>query len=130
MNTRAKLTVVALFSVFALASNPARADVLGFSAALPDVSAVTAEVGKMVAADMTAYLRNALLAPRVTRKHQSPTVTIAAIDPATIETAAIETVTVVASRLETTIETVTVVASRLPPLATESLAQASTPTRL
>src|SRR5262247_2436224 len=53
MNTRAKLTVVALFSVFALASNPARADVLGFSVALPDVSAVTAEVGKMVAADMT-----------------------------------------------------------------------------
>jgi hypothetical protein len=111
--------------VFALASNPARADVLGFSVALPDVSAVTAEVGKMVAADMTAYLRNALLAPRVTRKHQSPTVTIAAIDPATIET-----VTVVASRLDPTIETVTVVASRLPPQATEALAQASTPTRL
>jgi len=99
--------------------------VLGFSVALPDVSAVTAEVGKMVAADMTAYLRNALLAPRVTRKHQSPTVTIAAIDPATIET-----VTVVASRLDPTIETVTVVASRLPPQATEALAQASTPTRL
>jgi hypothetical protein len=72
---------------------------------------VTAEVGKMVAADMTAYLRNALLAPRATRKHQSPTVTIDVIDPATIET-------------------VMVVATRLPPQATESLAQASTPTRL
>ena len=128
MNTRAKFTVVALFSVFALASNPVRADVLGFSVALPDVSAVTAEVGKMVAADMTAYLRNALLAPRVTHKHQSPTVTVAAID--VLDPATIETVTVVASRLEPTIETVTVVASRLPPLATESLAQASTPTRL
>ena len=125
MNMLQKMTGAALLTGFALASNPARADVLGFSVALPDVSAVTAEVGKMVAADMTAYLRNALLAPRVTRKHQSPTVTIAAIDPATIET-----VTVVASRLDPTIETVTVVASRLPPQATEALAQASTPTRL
>ena len=129
MNTRAKLTVVALFSVFALASNPARADVLGFSVTVPSVSALTAEVGKMVAADVTAFLRNALLAPRVTYKHQSPTVTIAPID--LIDPAAtIETVTVVATRLAPTIETVTVVASRLPPLASESLAQASTPTRL
>jgi len=124
MNTRAKLTVVTLFSVFALASNPARADVLGFSA-VPSVGSVTAEIGKMVAADVTAYLRNALLAPRVTRKHQSPTVTVSQIDTATIET-----VTVVASRLAPTIETVTVVASRLPALSSESLAQVSTPTRL
>ena len=127
MNTRAKLTVVTLFSVFALASNPARADVLGFSVALPSVGSVTAEIGKMVATDVTAYLRNALLAPRVTRKHQSPTVTVSQIDSAT---ATIETVTVVASRLAPTIETVTVVASRLPPLSSESLAQVSTPTRL
>jgi hypothetical protein len=126
MNTREKLTIVALFSVFALASNPARADVLGFSIALPGVSAVTTEVGKMVAADMSAYLRNALLAPRALRKHQSPRVTIEVIDPA----ATIETVTVLATRLAPTIETVTVVATRLPPQATESLAQASTPTRL
>jgi hypothetical protein len=125
MNTRAKLTVVALFSVFALASNPARADVLGFSAALPSVSTAMAAVGKIVAADLTASLRTALLAPRATHQHQSPTVTIEQIDSATIET-----VTVVATRLEPTIETVTVVASRLAPLATESLAQASTPTRL
>ena len=125
MNTRAKLTVVTLFSVFALASNPARADVLGFSAALPSVGSVTAEIGKMVAADVTAYLRTALLAPRVTRKHQSPTVTVSQIDTATIET-----VTLVASRLAPTIETVTVVASRLPALSSESLAQVSTPTRL
>jgi hypothetical protein len=115
-----------MFSVFALASNPARADVLGFSVALPDVSAVTAEVGKMVAADVTAYLRNALLAPRVTHKHQSPSVTVHEV----VEATTMETVTVVATRLAPTIETVTVVASRLPPLATESLAQASTPTRL
>jgi hypothetical protein len=126
MNTRAKMTVVALFSVFALASNPARADVLGFSVALPSVGSVTAEIGKMVAADVTGYLRNALLAPRVTRKHQSPTVTVSQID----DVATIETVTVVASRLAPTIETVTVVASRLPPLSSESLAQVSTPTRL
>jgi hypothetical protein len=111
MNVLQKITVAALLTGFALASNPARADVLGFSVAVPDLGAVTAEVGKMVAADMTAYLRNALLAPRVTRKHQSPTVTIDVIDPATIET-------------------VMVVATRLPPQATESLAQASTPTRL
>jgi hypothetical protein len=97
MNVLQKVTVAALLTGFALASNPARADVLGFSVAVPDLSAVTAEVGKMVAADMTAYLRNALLAPRVTRKHQSPTVTV--------------------------------VATRLPQ-AIESLAQASTPTRL
>jgi hypothetical protein len=111
MNTRAKLTVVTMFSMFALASNPARADVLGFSVALPSVGSVTAEIGKMVAADVTSYLRNALLAPRVTRKRRSPKVTIDVIDPATIET-------------------VMVVATRLPPQATESLAQASTPTRL
>ena len=125
MNTRAKLTVVALFSVFALASNPAKADVLGFSIALPDVSAVTTEVGKMVAADVTAYLRNALLAPRATRVHRSPTVTIHEV----AELAPMETVTVVATRLPA-METVTVVATRLPPLPTETLAQASTRTRL
>ena len=126
MNTRAKFTVVALFSVFALASNPARADVLGFSGTLPSLGTVTAEVAKIVAADLTASLRNAVLAPRATRKHQSPTVTVHEID----DSAPMETVTVVATRLAPTIETVTVVASRLPPLASESLAQASTPTRL
>ena len=125
MNTRAKLTVVALFSVFALASNPAKADVLGFSIALPDLSAVTTEVGKMVAADVTAYLRNALLAPRATRVHRSPTVTIHEV----AELAPMETVTVVATRLPA-METVTVVATRLPPLPTETLAQANTRTRL
>ena len=125
MNTRAKLTVFALFSVFALASNPARADVLGFSVVLPSMGQVTAEVGKIVAADLTASLRDAVLAPRATRKHQSPTVTVHEIDAATIET-----VTVVATRLAPTIETVTVVASRLPPLATETLAQANAHTRL
>ena len=77
MNTRAKVTVAALLSVFAMASNPAKADVLGFSVALPDLGAVTAEVDKIVAADVTAYMRSALSVPRVTRKHQSPTVTIA-----------------------------------------------------
>jgi hypothetical protein len=98
MNNRAKLTVVALLSVFAMASNPAKADVLGFSVALPDLGAVTAEVGKIVATDLTAYMRNALSLPRVTRKHQSPTVTIEEM------------------------ETVIVAATRLP-AATESLAQ-------
>jgi hypothetical protein len=97
MNTRAKFTVVALLSVFALASNPVRADVLGFSVGMPDVGAVTAEVGKIIAADMTAALRSALSQPRVTHKHRSPTVTIEEM------------------------ETVVVVATRLP--ATEALAQ-------
>ena len=106
MNNRAKFTVVALLSVFAMASNPAKADVLGFSAALPDLGSVTAEVTNIIAADATAYMRNALSAPRATRKHQSPTVTIAELGTSTMET-------------------VTVVATRLPPLATESLAQAS-----
>jgi hypothetical protein len=126
MNTRAKLTVVAMFSVFALASNPARADVFGFSGSLPSISSVTAEVTKIVAADLTASLRSALSAPRATRTHQSPSVTITEV----VESAPMETVTVVASRLAPTIETVTVVASRLPPLATETLAQANTRTRL
>lgn len=106
MNTRQKFTVAALLTGFALASNPAKADVLGFSVTLPDVGAVTAEVTRIVAADLTAYMRNALSAPRVTRKHQSPTVTIAQVGT-------------------TAMETVTVVATRLPPLATESLAQAA-----
>jgi hypothetical protein len=104
MNNRAKLTVVALLSVFAMASNPAKADVLGFSVALPDLGAVTAEVGKMVATDLTAYMRSALSLPRVTRKHQSPTVTVEVM------------------------ETVIVAATRLP-AATESLAQSESHTR-
>lgn len=98
MNTRQKFTVVALLTGFALASNPAKADVLGFSVAMPDLSAVTAEVTRVVAADLTAYMRSALNAPRITHKHQSPTVTIEEM------------------------ETVLVVATRLP-AATESLAQ-------
>jgi len=110
MNTRANLTVVALLSVFAVVSNPARADVLGFSVTLPTIGAVTAEVGKIVAADLTASLRQALNAPRATRTRQSPTVTVSEV----VETA--------------TMETVTVVATRLPPLATEALAQATTRT--
>jgi len=97
MNIRQKITVAALLTGFALASNPAKADVLGYSVTLPGVGAVMAEVGKIVAADVGAYLRNALLEPRVTRKRQSPSVTIQEM------------------------ETVLVVATRLPP-ATESLA--------
>ena len=125
MNTRAKFTVVALFSVFAFASNPAKADVLGFSGTLPSLGAVTTEVAKIVAADVTSYLRNAISAPRVTRTRTSPTVTVHQV----VETAAMETVTVVATRLPA-METVTVVATRLPPQATETFAQANTRTRL
>ena len=126
MNTRAKVTVVALLSVFAFASNPAKADVLGFSATLPSLGAVTTEVAKIVAADVKSYLRNAISAPRVARTRTSPTVTIHQV----VETAAMETVTVVATRLPAAMETVTVVATRLPPLATETFAQANTRTRL
>jgi hypothetical protein len=89
MNTRAKFTVVALLSVFAVASNPAKADVLGFSVALPNMGAVAAEVTRVVAADLTTSLRSALSEPRVTHKRQSPTVTIEEM----------ETVVVVATRL-------------------------------
>jgi hypothetical protein len=117
MNTRANLTVVALLTSFALASNPAKADVLGFSVGLPTISALTAEVGRTISADATAYLRNALSEPRIIRKRQSPTVTVRVVPVS--ETAGIETVTVAASRLPA-IETVTVVATRLP--AVESLA--------
>jgi hypothetical protein len=124
MNTRAKFTVAALLTTLALASNPAKADVLGFSVTLPSLGAVTAEVTKIVAADLTASLRQALSAPRVTRVRQSPTVTVHEV----VETTTMETITVVATRLP--METVTVVATRLPPLATETLAQASTRTRL
>ena len=125
MNIRQKLTVVALLSSVALASNPAKADVLGFSGNLPSIGALTTEVAKIVAADVTSYLRNAISAPRVTRTRQSPTVTVHQV----VEAAAMETVTVVATRLPA-METVTVVATRLPPLATEALAQANTRTRL
>jgi hypothetical protein len=118
MNTRAKFTVAALLTTFALASNPAKADVLGLSVSLPTLGAVTAEVGKIVAADLTASFRQALSAPRATRVRQSPTVTVHEV----AETTTMETVTVVATRLP--METVTVVATRLPPLATESFAQA------
>ena len=69
-------------------------------------------MAKIVAADVTSYLRNAISAPRITRVRQSPTVTVHQV----VETAAMETVTVVATRL--------------PPLATETLAQANTRTRL
>ena len=95
MNIRAKFTVVALFSVFAFASNPAKADVLGFSGTLPSLGAVTTEVGQDRRRRRDAYLRNAVSAPRVTRTRQSPTVTVHQI----VETAAMETVTVVATRL-------------------------------
>jgi hypothetical protein len=125
MNIRQKLTVVALLSSVALASNPAKADVLDFSRNLPSIGAVTTEVAKIVAADVNSYLRNAISAPRVTRTRQSPTVTVHQV----VEPAAMETVTVVATRLPA-METVTVVATRLPPLATETLAQANTRTRL
>ena len=37
MNIRQKFTVAALLTSFVLASNPAKADVLGFSVALPDL---------------------------------------------------------------------------------------------
>ena len=99
MNIRQKLTVAALLTSFALASNPAKADVLGFSVTLPSLGSVTAEVAQIVAADLTASLRNALAAPRMTHKRQSPSVTIQEM------------------------ETVLVVATRLPQ-ATESLARA------
>ncbi|HET9448022.1 MAG TPA: hypothetical protein VFO35_17280 [Steroidobacteraceae bacterium] len=125
MNTRAKVTVVALLSVFAFASNPAKADVLGFSATLPSLGAVTTEVAKIVAADVRSYLRSALSAPRAARTRTSPTVTIHQV----VETTGMETVTVVATRLPA-METVTVVATRLPPLVTETFAQANTRTRL
>ena len=111
MNTRQKFTIVALLSSFALVSNPAKADVLGFSVSMPEIGAVTAEVGKIVAADVTGYLRNALSAPRIARKRQSPTVSIKQVDAATIET-------------------VTVVATRLPPAAATQLAHTGTRTRL
>lgn len=127
MNMRAKMTVVALLSAFAMASAPApaRADVLGFSVNLPTLGSVTTEVAKVVAADVASYLRTAISAPRVTRIRTSPTVTVSQV----VETAAMETVTVVATRLPA-METVTVVATRLPPLATEAFAQANTRTQL
>ena len=92
MNTRQKFTVVALLTGFALASSPAQADVLGLSVTLPNLGAVTAEVTRIVAADATASLRNALGAPRVTRVRQSPSVTVEQM----------ETVVVVATRLPAT----------------------------
>jgi hypothetical protein len=89
MNILQKITVAALLTGFALASNPARADGLGFSVTLPSLGAVTAEVSRIVVADLRASLRNALNEPRVTRVRQSPSVTVQEM----------ETVVVVATRL-------------------------------
>jgi hypothetical protein len=103
MNIRQNLTVAALLTSFALASNPAKADILGFSVTLPDLGSVTTEVARIVASDVTAYMRNAVHAPRVTRVRQSPSVTVQEM------------------------ETVMVVATRLP-AASEALAQETTRT--
>lgn len=90
MNTITKVTVAALLAGLSLGSTvSARAEGLGFSGTLPNVAALTAEVGKAIASDLTSYLGNALKAPRATRTRQSPSVSIEAI----------ETVVVVASRL-------------------------------
>lgn len=90
MNTLQKFTTTALITGLALGSTAsARADVLGFSVSLPDISTVTAEVGKAIAVDLAAHLRNAPKAPRARRTRQSPSVSIEAM----------ETVVVVATRL-------------------------------
>jgi hypothetical protein len=90
MNIFTKVTVAALLSGLTLGSAAAaRAEGLGFSIALPSLGAVTAEVSKVIAADLTAYLRNAVQAPRASRTRQSPSVSIYEM----------ETVVVVATRL-------------------------------
>ena len=102
MNIRQNLTVAALLTSFVLASNPAKADVLGFSVQLPDLGSMTAEVTKIVAADLTAYMRSALSEPRVTRTRQSPSVTVHEM----------ETVIVVATRLPAAAESLAARADR------------------
>jgi hypothetical protein len=90
MNTLTKVTVAALLAGLSLGSAAsAHAQGLGFSGMLPDVGALTAEVGKAIASDLTSYLGKAVKAPRATRTRQSPSVSIEAI----------ETVMVVATRL-------------------------------
>jgi hypothetical protein len=90
MNIFTKIAVAALLSGLALGSaTPAHAEGLGVSLALPNLGAIAAEVRKVIAADLTTYLRNAVQAPRVTRTRQSPSVSIQEM----------ETVVVVATRL-------------------------------
>ena len=93
MNTLRKFSMGVVLGVLAVnaTTTPANAADL-FGVSLPELSTVTAEVSKMIAADMTAQLRNALNAPRKTHVRRPPSVRV-------IETAE-----------------VVVEASRLPPL--------------
>jgi hypothetical protein len=93
MNTLKKFSMGVVLGVLALTATttPANAAEL-FGIGLPELSTVTAEVSKTIAAEMTAQLRNALKTPRPTRVRRPPSVRV-------IETAE-----------------VVVEASRLPPL--------------
>jgi hypothetical protein len=76
MNTLKKLSTGAILGVLALTSTaPARATEV-FRVSLPDLSIVTSEIGRSIAANVTAQLRAALKAPRVQRQRQSPSVSI------------------------------------------------------
>jgi hypothetical protein len=93
MNTLKKFSMGVVLGVLALTASatPASAAEL-FGIKLPELSTLTAEVSKTIAAEMTAQLRKALNAPRPTRVRRPPSVRV-------IETAE-----------------VVVEASRLPPL--------------
>ncbi|MGH8176260.1 MAG: hypothetical protein ACREV5_08380 [Steroidobacter sp.] len=77
MNTFKKFSMGVVLGVLALTASAAPSSAAEvFGVALPDLSAVTAEVSKFVAREVTSQLRNALNAPRQTRVRQSPSVTI------------------------------------------------------
>lgn len=88
MNTLKKLPVGVILGVLALAATgPARAaEVFGFE--LPDLSAITVEIGKTIAADVKAQLHAALKAPRAVRVRKSPSVSIIEADAMVVVEAA------------------------------------------
>ena len=80
MNTFKKLAIGVVLGLLALAgTGPTRAvEVFGFE--LPDLSAITGEIGKTIAADVKAQLHAALEVPRAARVRKSPSVSIIEVD--------------------------------------------------
>lgn len=80
MNLLKKLSMGAVLGVLALASTaPAQAGHV-FGVHLPDLSAVTIEIAKSIAAEAAAQLRKAMTMPRPARERQTPSVTITELD--------------------------------------------------
>jgi hypothetical protein len=122
MNTFTKSSASALLTVLlagAVAAPARSAEV--FESVLPSASSLMAEVSRQVAAEVASYFKAATSAPRTYAKRTSPSVTITAIETVTVVASRLppmETVIVAATRLPSPVETVVVEATRLPPIET------------